>query len=173
MKITAAIILAVIFTVTWGKFLTEIIFENFKILKKNGIIWLICFYVLPLLVAIVFWGNNGLASKLHEKSLLIILPFTVLLFLPLNILLNTGKLLEGVEKKGKVKQEGLEKIRQDFVNINMYSTVAGIYSVFAIYTCSMYKNSIVTAIAVFMAVHFFIQMNYSIYSVYMLSKNSR
>lgn len=173
MKITAAIILAVIFTATWGKFLTEIIVENFKILKKNGIIWLLCFYVLPLLIAIAFWGNNELALKLHKESLLIILPFTVFIFLPLNILFNTGKLLEGVEKKGKVKQEGLEKIRQDFVNINMYSTVAGIYSVFAIYSCSMYKNSIVTAITVFMAVHFFIQLNYSIYSIYILSKNSR
>lgn len=173
MKITAAIILAVIFTATWGKFLTEITIENFKILKKNGIIWLICFYILPLLVAIAFWENNELALKLHKESLLIILPFIVLLFLPLNILFNTGKLFEGVEKKGKVKQEGLERIRQDFVNINMYSTVAGIYSVFAIYSCSMYKNSIVTAITVFMSVHFFIQLNYSIYSIYILSKNSR
>lgn len=173
MKITAAIILAVIFTATWGKFLTEITIENFKILKKNGIIWLLCFYVLPLLIAIAFWGNNELALKLHKESLLIILPFIVLLFLPLNILLNTGKLLEGIEKKGKVKQEGLEKIRQDFVNINMYSTVTGIYSVFAIYSCSMYKNSIVTAITVFMTVHFFIQLNYSIYSIYILSKNSK
>ena len=173
MKIIATIIFVLIFIATWGKFLTEIIVENFKILKKNGIIWLLCFYVIPLLVAIVFFGNNELALKLHEKSLLIILPFTVLLFLPLNILLNTGKLLEGIEKKGKVKQEGLKEIREDFVNINTYSTIIGIYSVFAIYTCSMYKNSIVTAIAVFMAVHFFIQLNYSIYSVYMLSKNSR
>lgn len=173
MKITAAIILALIFTATWGKFLTEIIVENFKILKKNGVIWLLCFYVLPLLVAIAFFGNNELASKLHEKSLLIILPFTVLLFLPLNILLNTGKLLEGIEKKGKVKQEGIKKIREDFVNINMYSTITGIYLIFAIYACSIYKNSIVTAIAVFMGVHFFIQLNYSTYSVYMLSKNSR
>lgn len=173
MKITAAIILAVIFTATWGKFLTEITIENFKILKKNGIIWLFCFYVLPLLVAVAFFGNNELALKLHEKSLLIILPFTVLLFLPLNILLNTGKLLEGIEKKGKVKQEGLERIRQDFVNLNTYSTITGIYLIFAIYACSIYKNSFVTAIAVFMGVHFFIQLNYSIYSIYILSKNSR
>ena len=173
MKITAAIILALIFTATWGKFLTETIVENFKILKKNGIIWLLCFYVLPLLVAIAFLGNNELVLKLHKESLLIILPFAVLLFLPLNISINTGKLLEGIEKKGKVKQEGLERIRQDFVNINMYSIVIGIYSVFTLYACSIYKNSIATAIAVFMGVHFFIQLNYSIYSVYMLSKNSR
>lgn len=173
MKITATIISAVIFTATWGKFLTEITIENFKILKKNGIIWLLCFYVLPLLIAIAFWGNNELTLKLYKESLLIILPFIVLLFLPLNILLNTGKLLEGIEKKGKVKQEGLERIRQDFVNLNTYSTITGIYLIFAIYACSIYKNSIVTAIAVFMGVHFFIQLNYSIYSVYMLSKNSR
>lgn len=173
MKITAAIILALIFTATWGKFLTEIIVENFKILKKNGIIWLFCFYVIPLLAAIVFFGNNELVLKLHKESLLIILPFAVLLFLPLNILLNTGKFLEGIEKKGKVKQEGIERIRQDFVNINTYSTITGICLVFTIYACSIYKNSIVTDLAVFMAVHFFIQLNYSIYSVYMLSKNSR
>lgn len=173
MKIAALIIIAVIFTAAWGNFLMKIIIENFKVLKSNGIRWLLCFYVLPLLVAITFWGNDELALKLHKESLLIILPFTIFIFLPLNILLNAGKLLEGVEKKGKVKQEGLKKIRQDFVNINMYSTVAGIYSVFAIYSCSMYKNIIVTAITVFMAVHFFIQLNYSIYSIYILSKNSK
>jgi len=56
MKITATIILAVIFTATWGKFLTEIIIENFKIL-----LFLFCTRIKRLLLNTYYY--NFILSK--------------------------------------------------------------------------------------------------------------